>query len=237
MLYDAHCHLHELDVEELLELKGYVIAAVSDDLESSLRTLDIAEEHRNVVPCVGVHPWSIGEASMSHLRELEKLVERAKCIGEVGLDRRFVPETYSKQLEFFKFFVKLARDYDLPMNIHAPDAWRDVYDILVRYDVERAVIHWYTGPLDLLDEIAEKGYFISINPAAQVQEKHMRVAVQVKLSSMLVESDAPYKYRGLSLTPKLIPKLLSLIAEARRMSLSELTAIVERNFKRLFRSP
>jgi Mg-dependent DNase len=172
MLYDAHTHLHEfLDsrVEEFT--KEIVIVGVSDDYPSSRRTLELAERFNNIVPCVGIHPWNVDKVSIDELRQLERLVSEAKCIGEVGLDRRFVPQTFDRQLEFFRTFVTWARDYDLPLNIHAPDAWRDVLELVRRSDVERVLIHWYTGPLNLLNEIRDYGYYLSINAAIRIHEK------------------------------------------------------------------
>jgi len=237
MYFDAHCHLHEFDEEEIKSFKDFIIVAVADDLETSNKTLTLAQKHGNILPCIGIHPWVVDKTPMSHLRDLERLLANHEVagIGEVGLDKKFVPNTYSRQLEFFKAFIKMAVDYDLPMNIHAPDAWRDVYELLIRHDVDKAVIHWYTGPLDLLEEIVGKGYYISINPAIELQKKHMRIAVEVDLRAMLVESDGPYEYRGLKLTPKMIPKLIALIADMRRIRVQELQSMVEMNFRRLFK--
>lgn len=237
MYFDAHCHLHEFSEDEIEGFKNYVIVAVSDDLDTSKKTLRLATKLENVVPCFGVHPWVVDEVAMNCISEVEKLVSSVDvcALGEVGLDKRFVPQTFDRQLKFFKEFVKIAVEYDVPMNIHAAGAWREVYDELLKKDVEKALIHWYTGPLDLLEELTNKGYFISINPALEVQRKHMMVAMEVKLRNVLVESDAPYEYRGLKLTPKLIPKVLEVIANVRGLRLEEMMSIVESNFRSFFR--
>lgn len=64
-VYDMHVHLHEFslgEVEEILEAdKSLVVVAVSDDLESAWRTLDLWHAFgRRVVPCMGFHPWNVG---------------------------------------------------------------------------------------------------------------------------------------------------------------------------------
>jgi len=236
LYFDAHCHLHEFDEEEMKELGGYVIAAVSDDVESSKKTLKLAQELKNVLPCFGVHPWVVDKASMSCMREIEVLVSSSEicCLGEVGLDKKFVPQTFSKQLKFFEGFAKMAVEYGVPLNVHAAGAWREVYEVLLKSDVEKALLHWYTGPLDLLEELTAKGYFISINPAMELQRKHMVIAMEVNLRRVLVESDGPYEYRGLRLTPKLIPKTLETLAKARGLRVEELRSIVESNFREFF---
>lgn len=103
MLYDAHTHLHEFLDSRIAEfVKEIVVAAVSDDYPSSRRTIDLSGNYENIVPCVGIHPWNVDKVGLDELRQVEKLLPEAKCIGEVGLDRRFVPQTFNRQVEFFQ---------------------------------------------------------------------------------------------------------------------------------------
>jgi len=239
MLIDAHCHLHEYVDREILEFtENTTILAVSDDLESSQRTIKLAETlPSRVYAFVGVHPWELGKVSPAEAREVAKLAasEKVAGIGEVGLDKKFVRETFSRQLEVFTLFVKLAKDHGLPMNVHAPEAWREVLDILRKHDIEKAIIHWYTGPLELLEEIKGLGYFITVNPAVTIQKKHRAVVVEASLSMLLVESDGPYNYRGLNLSPKLIPKVIHEVAKLKGTTPEKVEAIVENNCLRFLR--
>jgi len=57
------------------------------------------------------------------------------------------------------------------LNIHAAGTWKEVLEYLIKYDINRALIHWYTGPIDLVKEIERLGYYISINPALKVGQK------------------------------------------------------------------
>nr|MCG2894676.1 TatD family hydrolase [Vulcanisaeta sp.] len=231
MLYDAHTHLHEFLDNRIEEFsREIVMVGVSDDYPSSKRTLDLAEKFSNVIPCVGIHPWNVDKVSIDELRQLERLVSEAGCIGEVGLDRRFVPQTFDRQLEFFRTFVEWARDYDLPLNIHAPDAWRDALELIRRSDVNKALFHWYTGPLNLLGEIRDYGYYISINAAIKIQEKSRLVAREAPLDIILLESDGPYEYRGITLEPPMVKDAALIVAEIKGVHLDELWDRVRENF-------
>jgi len=86
-VFDNHVHCHEFPREEL---EGYVkewtLACVSDDLQSSRKTLEL----EGVIKCLGIHPWQVEKAEPGDLEAVLRLIERseAPCIGEVGLDRR-----------------------------------------------------------------------------------------------------------------------------------------------------
>lgn len=237
-IYDAHCHLHEFSDQEIRGFidRGYVIAAVSDDLSSSIRTLNIYREYRNnIVPCLGLHPWNIEKESKESLSHLISIIgdEKPLCIGEVGLDRRFLPESsFDKQAEIFRSFLEMAASIDAVVNIHAVDAWRETLKMAIESGVRRAIFHWFNGPADVLREIIDVGYMVSINAAIKIQDKHKRIAELVDPRAMLIESDGPYNYRGLRLSPDMLSETISIIAEIKGISREDLVRIVESNFKR-----
>lgn len=236
MLIDAHCHCHEFSDEELAKFSGIKLVGVSDDATSSARTLELSERI-GLVPCLGIHPWHVDRSTPADLSTTLKLIERsnAPCIGEVGLDKKFVPETYEKQREVFSAFLRLAKEYDLVLNVHAPDAWADVVEALRKADVDKAVIHWYTGPLALLEDIGRYGYYITINPAVKIQKKHRDVAEAARPDMVLLESDGPYEYRGLKLQPPMVKETIKVLAEIWRMSEDDVVDRVYYNASRLFR--
>lgn len=234
-LVDAHCHLHEFG-DGAREFSDMLIVAVSDDLESSIRTLELAEEMSNVVPCVGVHPWEVGNLRPGELESLLRLVEEREvaCLGEIGLDRIFCPETLEIQRRVFERLVALGREYGLVLNLHAAGAWREVLEVVENYDIERAIFHWYSGPLDVLGEIAERGYVITANPALTINKKHARAIEAADLDHILTESDGPYKYRGLDLNPRMVEGLVEKIARIKRTSVEQVVVRIRENARRLF---
>ena len=233
-MFDNHVHCHEFPPDELetYRQEGSRVC-VSDDLARRKKTLELG----GAVQCLGIHPWQVDKAEPGDLPAVLKLIEKseAPCVGEVGLDKRFVPHSFDKQKEFFKEFLKLDRELDLVVNVHAPDAWGDVLEELRRSDVDRAVIHWYTGPLHLLEEVSGLGYFITINPAVVVQKKHQEVAVAADRRILLLESDGPYEYRGMRLAPPLIEKTVEKLAELWKSPRDYVVEVVEENAKRLWR--
>lgn len=217
---DFHCHCAEFSINELRNYveKGVFLVCVSEDNETSYKTIKLREELGGMVyPCVGIHPW---EANKYTQKDAEKIVELAvgsniRCIGEVGLDKRFVPQTIDRQRELFNVFLKTAREYDMLLNLHTAGTWKEVYSLLLKHDINRAYFHWYTGPLSLLEEIEAVGYFVGVNPAWRIQEKHRRVIMSTDLASIITESDGPYKYKGMMLNPLMVIDTIDYIADVK----------------------
>ena len=234
MLIDAHCHAHAFSDAELREFSKIRIIAVSEDLESSRRTIDLSKRFNNIIPFIGIHPWDLESTSARELEEILRLLRlgEAMGIGEVGVDGR-IRKSIQKQIEVFKLFCEISAELDLPMNIHALDAWDHVFESMLKMDVRRALFHWYTGPIKLLKDIGEAGYYISINPAVTVQPKHRRVLENAELDMIITESDGPYNYRGLRLKPTMISDLMEFISNVKGIDKASLEKIIERNFERL----
>ncbi len=229
---DAHCHLHEFTENRIREFRDFIIIGVSDDEPSSRKTLELAKKFDNVIPNVGIHPWHVHEVSMEELNNVLKLANQAKGIGEVGLDTKFKPETIERQREFFLKFLQIAKEYDLPMNIHGAGTWNEVLELLRKFDIRKALIHWFTGDLKLIDEIVSLGYFISINPAIKIQKKQRQIVEYAPIEIILTESDGPYNYRGLELEPTLIPELINEIAKIKNMNVNDVIEVVRNNLRR-----
>ena len=234
MLVDAHCHAHAFSDAELREFSKIRIIAVSEDLESSRRTIDLSKRLNNIIPFIGIHPWDLESISEKELEEVLEILRLsgAMGIGEVGVDGR-IKRSIRRQVEVFKLFCEISAELDLPMNIHALDAWDQVFETVLRMDVRRALFHWYTGPIRLLRDIGEAGYYISINPAVRVQPKHRKVLENAELDMIVTESDGPYNYRGLRLKPTMISDLMEFISNVKGVDRISLEEVIERNFERL----
>ncbi len=239
-LYDMHCHCSELGLGELERVldstPGLVVVAVSEDPESLAETLELARSlPGRLVPCAGFHPWVIGEKPLSGLDEVLRAAYRhgVACLGEVGLDRKFVPHTWHVQLKVFQAVLRAAGELDALVNIHSPGAWREALALLLEHNVERAMFHWYTGPQDLIPAIGEAGYKISINAALKIQRKHQAIARAAPLDYIVTESDGPYNYRGLKLSPAMIPETINIIAKLKDTTPEAVEEAARRNAEKL----
>jgi len=236
-LVDAHCHVHGYSMDEIRGFRNIRIAGVAMDLESSSSTLELARKVNNIDAFVGIHPWNLDKDSCV-LDEVKKLAISGAAVGlgEVGVDGRFARAPFKEQLKIFTDICHFAVDRSLPLNVHALGGWSEVVKTSIRIGVKSLLLHWYTGPIELLNEIKNAGYYISINPAVIIQERHMNVLKEADIDIILTESDGPYSYRGLSLSPRSLPKLLRLIADVKGLSLEEAATIIYGNYLRFIGS-
>jgi len=222
--YDAHCHYNFIKNKKY---DNFIIAAVSMDYETSVDTLSISD--KKILKGVGIHPWRVYEESIERVLPL---VNKADFIGEVGLDFRFAKAPKDLQIQVFKRFIEISEGKTL--NVHALDAWREAFELLVKHDVKRAIFHWYTGPIDLLKDIEYMGYFITINPSVTFQKKHQAVLEKADINIILTESDGGYEYRGRLLEPIHILEALEYISRLKEIEISDLNRKIESNFKKAF---
>jgi TatD DNase family protein len=234
---DSHCHLYkfnEIEIKRIIRNKEIIILSVSEDLESSLKNLILSQLNENVIPAIGIHPWNIEKVNENTFKIIEDIIKdnKIKILGEIGLDKKFKPETFEKQKEIFEKFLNLAKEYDLNLNLHTPNASNEVFDLLIKYDIKKAYFHWYSGDEKLLEEIINKGYFIGINVATIVNEKYKKYIEIANIKNIITESDGPYNYKGIILHPDMLKDLYKLISDIRKINLEELSNIIQNNFAR-----
>ncbi|BDC19771.1 TatD family hydrolase [Acidianus sp. HS-5] len=223
MLYDAHCHYSLLKKK----YEGYFIAAVSMDYSSSIGTLSLKGE--NILKGVAIHPWNVNKEK---IEKVLPLIEKADFVGEIGLDYKYSDSPKDLQIKYFEEFVKNSQGKTV--NVHSVNSWNDVLNLLIKHDVKIAIIHWYSGPKELLKDIEGAGYFITINPSVTFQEKHKIIAENASPSIVLTESDGGYVYKGKLLEPTQIPITLSFLARLWNEDEETVKRRIEINFRRAF---
>ncbi len=248
-IIDTHAHLDEVEnLEQVLaqakEAGLAAIVAVGSDIESNQKTLDIAEKYPGFIyPALGWHPWYIKESDISaNLEFIKTNIVRAVGIGEVGLDyHKRVRAVADKDLQkrALKELLKIAKDFDKPALIHSRYAWRDAYDIVKEAGLTKVVFHWYTGTSSVLRDIIDSGYYISVTPAVEYHEEHLRAVKETPLEKLLLETDSPVVYgRGregeFKSSPADVARSLKGAAALKGLSEEEIAQKTTENAKRLF---
>jgi TatD DNase family protein len=204
-LIDTHAHLDDMEgldpaIARARESGLIVIIAVGVDYQSNNRVLEIAERYRSVVfPALGYHPGDLGQTAAEierNLQFIEDHIESAVGIGEIGLDyHKRVKASKDTQRQVFRDMLAIAKRYAKPALVHSRYSWRDCFTLVQESGVERAVFHWYSGPVSVLHDIISQGYFASATPAAGYHQDHRRAMSETPRDNLLLETDSPVVYR------------------------------------------
>lgn len=242
MLVDAHAHLDHYADEQLdqviaeIEAQRIMTWTNSMDRSSFVRNQAIAARSEWIVTSFGIHPWRAAEA-LAHLDELEPLIEGSLLIGEIGLDTVWAPDgSYPAQRTVFEFFLDIARRQNQLLNLHTKGAEAEILDLLDRYEIQRGIIHWYSGPLDIFEALVERGFYFTIGVEVDHSELIQNLARRIPLVQLLTETDNPSGQEWLTGKvgrPADIQDVVSTVARLRGLSPVELQDRVQQNWLRL----
>ena len=240
-MIDGHAHLSDIEeiagVIERARAAGVVqILAVGMDLDSNRRTLVLADEYSGtVLPAIGYHPWNIQAEKMeAALALMEEHLQRCVAVGEVGLDYK-VKVKKSLQWEVFSQVLRLANRHRLPVIVHSRYSHQRCHKMVSEAGIDRAVFHWYSGPLDILDRIIGDGYFVSCTPALAYSPAHRKAIQHAPLDRILVETDCPVAYQGKASEPAHLIETIRQLSLLKRLPQDEAARITTATAESLFK--
>jgi TatD DNase family protein len=239
-IVDAHAHLDEVPkVTEALEAargKGVkAIVGVGMDMKSSLRILELARLYAGFVfAAVGIHPWNVNLATaQSDMDFVADHISACVAIGEIGLDYKIKVEK-SVQKRIFQQLLFLARDHNKPVITHSRLSHRRTLDMVIEAGVQKAIFHWYSGPLDLIEKIVAHGHLISATPALAYSPPHQAAVKEIPLENLVLETDCPVRYGTLESRPEHTFVTLDLVARLRDVDHRTVAMVTTRNAERFF---
>ena len=252
-LVDAHIHFSDAEYAEhtdelVTEAKlSNVVALVSNsmDLETSIRSLQLAEKYPGIVyPALGIHPWNVNVLKENELEEMLKLIsdqsqrKSVVAIGEIGLDHKY-EAIWEKQLMVFERMLRLAEKLVLPVIIHSRGTTAQIVDMLPSYNLNRVILHWFSHPMSALSKAVDYGYFITEGPPVVYSSGIRKVVRKVPLTNFLTETDGPVIYRKLPFNgqltrPSFIGTVVEAVAEVKKLGVADVAEQVARNFEDFF---
>ena len=239
-LIDGHVHLSEIEhperaVENAVNAGVKRMVAVAMNLDSCRNTLALADRFPDtVLPAIGYHPWSIkAEDVEDTLFFITQNIHRCVALGEVGLDYKVkVKKTLQKAV--FSKLLNLAVQSNKPVIIHSRFSYQRTYEMAVGAGVEKAVFHWYSGPVDILDNIIASGFFVSATPALAHSPYHQAAIKRAPVERILIETDAPVKYGDRASEPADLKETLFHLSKIKKIPEEKIAGIVTKNAERFF---
>ena len=252
ILIDTHTHLF------LPEFKEDLSRVVSDAVEQGIvkmllpnvddstmdSLLSLADEFpANCLPMIGLHPTSVSEFFEQKLELVrEKLVTREFWgIGETGIDLYWDDTNLNQQVEAFKLQIALAKEFHLPLIIHARNSFHEIFEVMDQEndDSLQGVFHAFTGNARQAGKILDYGFKIGIGGIVTFKNAGLdRVVKDIALEHIVLETDAPYlapvPKRGKRNEPAYLIYTAERMAEIHGQPLDVIADITTRNATALF---
>ena len=244
---DTHAHIYydkyNDDLEEVLDRarKNNVkkIICVGVDLESSLKSLELAEKYDMIYATAGYHPHESKDAPKSYLKELEEILSHKKmlALGEIGLDFHYNHSDKKTQIKIFKEQLELSKSLKIPNVVHSRNADYEILSCIKETKSIRGVIHCYASDIFFAKQLFEIGYIISFTGLVTFADNLKEVVKNVPINKFMLETDSPYltplPYRGKRNEPSMIKNIAQSISEIRNENIEIIaleTTKTARNF-------
>ncbi len=254
---DTHAHLTFPDfdkdradvISRALEggLEYIVTIGAGEDLEGNSKAVALAEKEARIYAAVGVHPHDVSKMEDKWLEQIEKWAKHEKvvAIGEIGLDFFRSKSPHDVQIKRFREQLKIAKDSNLPVIIHARDANEEALKILKEDGLpgRGGIFHCFSGNSRFAQEVVRLGFLISVpgvvtfKNALELQE----VVADIPLEKIVIETDCPFlapePHRGKRNEPVFVKHVAEKIAEIKGLSVEDVARITSLAAKRLFALP
>jgi TatD DNase family protein len=253
------------------------------DFTETLELQEAINAHfeKDIVDCaLGIHPTifqeKFFEKEVAEIFECsKKFIERFKerfqqetsklsAVGETGLDYfqmyksklgdKKIEALKTIQKESFKIHVRLAREHNLPLSIHArelndcKDCVQDTLEILAKEGggLVKGSFHSYTGDIEKLKDILDMGFAVGFNaiityPSGENVREILRKTPEDRI---LFETDGPFlptqnvrKDKNALVTygrSAQIKEVIKTAADIKNIPAQKLEEISDQNYQRIF---
>lgn len=252
-LVDSHCHLDApgfdpdrgavIDRARAAGVRTQVVPAVEAVQWPRLR--EVCRMADGLHPAYGLHPMYLASHRPEHLQDLRGWLERERpvAVGECGLDYYVEGLDPAAQQVCFEGQLRLAREFDLPVIVHARRAVDAVIASLRRIGGLRGVIHSWSGSEEQARQLWKLDFMLGIGgPVTYERARRLRrLVATMPLEHLLLETDAPDQpdagIRGQRNEPARLAAVLDAVAALRRQPREDIARATTANAARLFGLP
>ena len=254
MFIDTHTHLYLNDFNEdrneiieessNLNIKKLLLPNIDSSTIDDL--IKLCDQNRGICyPMIGLHPCSVNKNFQEELNNLHTYIKKTNpiAVGEIGIDLYWDKTTLNEQIEAFKQQIKWAKNYNLPIVIHARDSYKEIFDVLdeINDDTLSGVFHCFSSSLKDAKHILNYGGFkLGIGGVATFKNAGLdKILSKIPIKNIVLETDSPYltpaPFRGKRNKSSYITLIAKKISEIYNLEISEIEKITTKNACEIFK--
>ena len=249
-LYDSHSHLDapEFDADREAVIGRAEAAGIAQQLVPAVafRTWPALKATCALRPGIkaafGLHPMYLAEHRPEHLDALPDWIERERpaAVGECGLDFFIEGLDPESQRRYFVRQLEIARDFRLPVVLHARRAVDEVIATIRRVGGLRGVVHSWSGSEEQAAQLYRLGFSLGIGGPVTFEraQRLRRTVATMPIEHLLLETDSPDQpdagRRGQRNEPAFLVDVLREVARLRGEDESVVAEATRRNAEALF---
>jgi TatD DNase family protein len=253
IITDTHTHLYneafDEDRNEMIKralnkgVSRFFIPAIDSTYTESMLQLE-KDFPEYVFLMMGLHPTHEKDNYKDELNHVEEMLAKRPfyAIGEIGIDLYWDKSTLSIQQEAFRYQIKLAKKYKLPIVIHCRNAFDEVFEVLEseKSDDLFGIFHCFTGTIEQAQQAIS--YNMKLGIGGVVTFKNGKIDEflnQINIKHIVLETDSPYlapvPYRGKRNESVYVLKVLEKLSEIYNISKENIASITTENSKYIFK--
>ncbi|MDA9666030.1 TatD family hydrolase [Bacteroidota bacterium] len=253
MYIDTHTHIYLKDfdedrkqiIKECLDSGVNKLLLPNIDKSSIADVIKTCELYKDICyPMVGLHPCYVKDSYEDDLNYLKPIIKTIDtiAIGEIGIDLYWDKSNLENQRKAFMTQINWAKEFKLPIVIHARDSYNEIFEVLDQLNDEnlKGIFHCFSSTLEDADRILNYGGFkLGIGGVVTFKNSGLdKVVKNVDIKNIVLETDSPYltpnPFRGTRNKSSYIPIIANKLSDIYEISSEEIGNITSKNAKEIF---
>ena len=253
MYTDTHTHIYLKDfdddrkqiIKECLNSGVNKLLLPNIDKSSMADIIKMCELYKDICyPMVGLHPCYVKDSYENDLNYLKPIIKSIDtiAIGEIGIDLYWDKSNLENQRKAFMTEINWAKEFKLPIVIHARDSYNEIFEVLDQLNDEnlKGIFHCFSSTLEDADRILNYGGFkLGIGGVVTFKNSGLdKVVKNVDIKNIVLETDSPYltptPFRGTRNKSSYIPIIANKLSDIYEISSEEIGNITSKNAKEIF---
>ena len=254
VLTDTHAHLYstkfDSDRSDMIQrcidagVQRMFLPAIDSGTHDAQDALQLAYPDL-MYSMMGLHPCSVEPATIENeMALIRRKLDTGKyiAVGEIGIDLYWDKTHQQLQENIFARQIDWALEMDLPICIHSRNAFNECYSIVAakQNGQLRGVFHCFSDGIDEAKKAIDVGFYLGLGGVLTYKNSGLdKVAEQVDLRHIVLETDAPYltpvPHRGQRNETAYITHVAAKLAATKNTTVAEVAAATTENSRLLFR--